>query len=90
MKRKQGWIQRHEKFIQEKTAMMLPAPRGALIDPDQVSLFICGREFCKDGKPHSWDGEGIESEMPGGGYMSSATCSKCGLAAIDHDLMVAP
>jgi hypothetical protein len=90
VKRKQGWLQRHEKFLKDKTELMMPAPRGALRDPEPVHVFICGRELCRDGQPHSWDGEGIECEMGGGGFMSSATCSKCGLAAIDHDLMCGP
>jgi len=74
MRRKKGWRERHERFIKKHAA----AARA-------VAVFVCGRELCRDGQPHQWDGKGIDD-----GHMSSATCSKCGLAAIDHDLMVLP
>jgi hypothetical protein len=39
---------------------------------------------------HQWDGEGVEGEIPGGGSFSSATCSKCGMSAISHDMRCGP
>lgn len=36
---------------------------------------------------HVWDGEGIETHWPGGGVGWSATCSRCGMDAMHHDLM---
>jgi hypothetical protein len=87
VKTKQGWLQRHLEWS-EKKYKAEEQRRIAALGP--VRVFICGRELCKDGQPHSWDGPGVESEMGGGGFMSSTTCSKCGLAAIDHDLMCGP
>ena len=39
---------------------------------------------CPDSCEHVWDGEG--EELEGGG--SSVSCSRCGMLAIDHDMMV--
>ena len=85
MKAKKGWLQRHLKWTEKKRKQ--PEAEKSV---EPVHVFICGRELCRDGQPHSWDGPGVESEMGDGGFMSSATCSKCGLAAIDHDLMCGP
>ena len=44
---------------------------------------------CSNGGPceHKWDGEGYESEDDG---ISSATCSRCGMLAFNHDLRNGP
>lgn len=39
---------------------------------------------------HQWDGEGTSVTYEDGGGMESASCSKCGMLAIDHDLWVLP
>lgn len=39
---------------------------------------------------HVWNGEAEEGETAGGGFYSSATCSKCGMSAIAHDLWCGP
>jgi hypothetical protein len=51
----------------------------------EVTTFACGGRCPKDGKPHVWDGPEARSAT-----MTSVTCSKCGLAAIDYDTMSAP
>ena len=54
---------------------------------------MCGvPEMCpkNNGGPHIWDGEGIEEETPEGGFMSAATCSKCGVDAMTHSLWNGP
>jgi hypothetical protein len=82
MKKNKKEKERHALFI-DKIGMALPAPRGALCLP--VTYFACGREMCRDGQPHQWDGIPIEDE-----HMSAATCSKCGLDAMSHSLMCGP
>lgn len=59
---------------------------------DKVEVFLCGPSTakcsckCPDGPcEHVWDGEGVEDEL-----MSSVTCSRCGMAAISHDIWVGP
>ncbi len=44
---------------------------------------------CASGGPceHKWDGETYES---GDGAVGSATCSRCGMTAMSHDLRNAP
>lgn len=44
----------------------------------------CGE---KNQKPcgHTWDGLTIGFNTPSGGYVSSITCSVCGITAIGHD-----
>lgn len=49
--------------------------------------FVCGGKSCPKGGDHEWDGEWALWDDPGGGGGGSATCSKCGLARIDYDMM---
>ena len=60
---------------------------------DKVTVFACGPSTgkckcqCPDGPcEHKWDGK--EVQVGPGGW--SITCSKCGMAAMDHDLWVMP
>lgn len=63
-------------------------------EPAQVAVYSCGPSTatcqceCSRGGPceHVWDGAGIEVEYENGGSMSSASCSKCEMLAIDHDM----
>ncbi len=83
MKRKPGWSNRHVEWVEKKF--------GAR--PLAASFFMCGvPEMCpkNNGGPHIWDGEGIEEETPEGGFMSAATCSKCGVDAMTHSLWNGP
>jgi len=65
--------------------------RGA--DPAQATWTGCGCSGCYCACPdgpcqHQWDGpEYVEEE---GGYLSSATCSRCGAVAAYHDMRVLP
>lgn len=54
--------------------------------PEAITVFHCGGD-CPKGGEHKWDGEGITWETPGAGGAATSTCSKCGLAAIDYDMM---
>lgn len=47
---------------------------------------------CPDGPcEHQWDGEPYEGPGPfGDGYCESATCSKCGMPRINHDMWCGP
>lgn len=46
---------------------------------------------CPDGPcQHVWDGPEYVEESEGGGYMSSVTCSRCGMPAIYHDMRCGP
>ena len=45
-----------------------------------------GKHFVKD-CDHTWDGPEWQSES---GLMSSATCSRCGMPAINHDMRCGP
>lgn len=63
--------------------------------PEPITVISCGPSTktckcnCPDGDcEHVWDGKGVEEELEGGGGMSSATCSKCGMPAISHDMWV--
>jgi hypothetical protein len=49
-------------------------------DQGGVSVFLCGGDLCKDGKPHEWDGPELTGETEGGGGFSTGTCSKCGMS----------
>jgi hypothetical protein len=59
-----------------------------------ASFFSCGpgndRCTCECGKGgpcgHQWDGEGESITYEDGGGMESASCSKCGMLAIDHSM----
>lgn len=55
-----------------------------------LDLMECIAEHYHHDCGHSWNGEGIEGETPGGGWYSSQTCSKCGVSSIRHDMMVGP
>lgn len=67
-----------------------------------VSVFVCGPSSgkcqckCPDGPcEHKWDGTHIDIpcyDAKGIPYMGggSVTCSRCGMAAIDHDIWVMP
>lgn len=69
---------------------------GPVSDEKEVHIHIClgpsspkCRCECPDGPcEHQWDGEAVDEEFEGGGGCSSATCSKCGMRAIDHDMWV--
>lgn len=59
-----------------------------------TTIHVCGpsRETCRCQCPdgpceHVWDGPWAESED---GLLQTATCSRCGMWASDHDLWVAP
>ena len=92
MKRKAGWLQEHETWARRRTqgrdelqiawgfTFVLPRPQTNAVNV---------RELCLDGQPHDWSG-GAEGRMPGGGYFSSVACAKCGLTAMDRDLLNAP
>lgn len=54
-----------------------------------ITVFACGGG-CPKGGEHQWDGPEETWEGPEGGGGGSATCSKCGIAAIDYDMMNAP
>lgn len=47
---------------------------------------------CPDGPcQHEWDGpEWTDDDGEGGGFSSSATCSRCGAIAMYHDMRCAP
>ena len=46
---------------------------------------------CPDGLcEHVWDGPVEESDTEGGGFYSSATCGKCGMSAMSHDMWCGP
>ena len=53
-------------------------------------IFICGGQKCPVGGEHVWDGPMEEYRGPNGSYTVTATCSKCGISAIDYDMMNAP
>lgn len=65
---------------------------------EQVTVFACGpssqRCKCECGTPggkceHKWDGDGAE-HVDEYGATWSATCSRCGMEAISHDMWVGP
>lgn len=62
--------------------------------PIEIVTYVCGgmqMTVCpKDRKEHQWDGPVVEFEAGGGGTGASVTCSKCGLDAMTHDMMVGP
>lgn len=63
--------------------------------PESIDIFICGPQSakckceCSRGGPceHKWDGETYTAED---GRMETATCSRCGALAIEHDMWVLP
>lgn len=50
----------------------------------------CIDQHWKQDCDHQWDGPWQDFEMPGGGGGGSVTCSKCGMASINHDCAVGP
>lgn len=84
MKRKQGEVRQHLEWA-ERQYKNAAAEKIGKSSP--VTIFVCGREFCKDGQSHQWDGP---ERIFDGGCGSSSTCSKCGLDAMSYDLMCAP
>jgi predicted nucleic-acid-binding Zn-ribbon protein len=64
-------------------------------DPDKVSAHVSHQGGCYCACPdgpcqHIWDGKEYTEETEGGGFMSSVTCSRCGVPAIYHDMRVGP
>ncbi len=63
-----------------------------------VTIHTCGGfEKCKDGEPHDWNGPMIYFARGGGTTKNpeeacggAATCSRCGLDAMSHDLWYGP
>ena len=59
-------------------------------------IFRCGPSTkickcnCPDSCEHQWDGEWKEIKFPDGSGMATATCSKCGMWASEHDLWTLP
>lgn len=68
-----------------------------LVNRPDTALILCGSgsDRCRCDCPrtceHRWDGPD-EAIRDAGGRMvgGSATCSRCGMAAMDHDLRVLP
>ena len=52
--------------------------------PPKMAIFICGTK-CSDQNGHEWNGPTVKIENG-----ESATCSKCGVSAIDWSLMNLP
>lgn len=55
-------------------------------DTDEFQVIVCGNDLCSDGKPHDWSGERTFTDERGC-TTSTAVCVRCGLAAIDHDML---
>lgn len=62
-----------------------------------TTRFACGPSTkrcqcrCPDGDcEHRWDGERERIEHDGGSVSASATCSRCGMSAMSHDMWVSP
>lgn len=68
-----------------RLAEALSKPYAAPDLPDEPLfpelVFVCGGD-CPKGGDHSWDGDEVRTET-----MCSVTCSKCGLARIDYDML---
>lgn len=65
--------------------------------PDGPVVFMCGPNTpgkcvcrCPESCEHVWDGPEITERQPGGGVMSSVTCSRCGADAFTHSMWVGP
>ena len=50
-----------------------------------MDIMDCMKAHYVNDCEHVWDGEFVESDS-----MASATCSKCGMLAIDHSLRCGP
>ncbi len=68
-----------------------------MADARRVTHFTCPATAhtcacrCPDGPcEHVWNGSGRDWETPDGGFVSTATCSRCGMTAIDHSLWTGP
>lgn len=69
--------------------------------PESIDIFICGPQTaqckcnCPNGCEHQWDGETVQlmgTGRSGKEYVAgeSASCSRCGMVAMEHDLWVLP
>lgn len=71
-----------------------PPAHPQTVEELTASFFSCGPGNarcaceCGQGGPcgHQWDGEGESVIYEDGGGMESASCSKCGMLAIDHSM----
>lgn len=54
-----------------------------------MSILVCLEQHYKKDCTHVFDGEPVEIMLLGGSGFS-ATCSKCGLASINHDMRAGP
>ena len=91
----------HTGFVDRETGVAAPmtpeaqAREQALVDHDpEVSVHMCGPQSakcsckCPDGPcEHVWDGP---EEVFDDGRGSSATCSRCKMTAMAHDMWVCP
>ena len=72
-------------------------------NPEPITVYCCGPSGvdegirvckceCATGGPceHVWDGPWEERVHEGGATSGSATCSRCGMSAINHSLWVDP
>lgn len=59
----------------------------------KLKLFDCVSQpeghFVRDCE-HKWDGPWEEIKWPGGGASGSATCSRCGISVMEHDMRCGP
>lgn len=75
---------------------LLGRTRGSAMKQAVVSLSICGPSRpgcvcrCPDTCEHRWDGAWLERRLPSGATEGQATCSRCGMGALDHDRWVLP
>lgn len=56
---------------------------------EPVTAISCGGPLCPAGGEHQWDAE-VTEELEGGGGFSSVACSKCGITAMDQDMLGGP
>jgi hypothetical protein len=62
----------------------------------EVTIMTCGPSTmkCKCNCPeyceHIWDGEQEETRYENGASSVSVTCSRCGMSAMQHDMLVMP
>lgn len=55
-----------------------------------LKIMTCMKEHYQRDCDHDFTGPGVEYETDGGMSVQSVTCSKCGVDAASHDLMVGP
>lgn len=91
-----------EKFILDEALVPHDAKQGSVLAmtitlkaSEPVIIYACGPSSktcncaCPDGPcEHVFDGPWMEFENSEGGGGGSATCSRCGMSAIDHSLWV--